>query len=446
MKRLKKLLFWSHLVLGLAGGLVIAVLALTGAALAFEPQIRDVTERHLRLAPPPVAGVVRLTPSALITRAEESAAGKKATSVVLESATDSPAVVQLGRGHTVYLNAHSGAILGQITSRGFFGLMLDVHRRLASGPVGESIVGAANVSFSLLCLTGFYLWWPRTVRALRTVAWLRFSLRGKALHWNLHNAVGVWALLVLLAVSLTGLVFSYTWAGDLIYTLTGTTKPVREASSVTRPAGTPPMSLDTAWQMAESQSPGWQRISHVVPTSPKTPAADTAAPWVFSILEADAPHRTARARLVIDPYSAQVVAWEPFASWNLGRQIRSFVLPIHMGYVFGLPGQIVVFAACLGAFVLVVTGFTLSWKRLMAWRTHRRAALAYRPIPVGLPLPVAAATVAQLPARVAASAQAVGSENHTHAGERHGREPLCAPILFRATPVQSTPCSPSCPP
>ncbi len=446
MKRLKKLLFWSHLILGLAGGLVIAVLAFTGAALAFEPQIRDVTERHLRFVPVPTAGALRLPPSALIGRAEQSAAGKKSTSITLESAPNSPAVVQLGRGHTVYLDAYSGAVLGQIASRGFFGRMLDVHRRLASGPVGEVIVGAANLSFSLLCLTGLYLWWPRTVRALRTVAWPRFSFRGEALHWNLHNVIGVWALPVLVAVSLTGLVFSYTWAGDLIYTLTGTTKPVRETAGVARPAGVQPMSLDTAWQMAEGQAHGWHRISHVVPPEPKAPSADTAAPWVFSILEADAPHRTARARLVIDPYAAQVVSWEPFASWNLGRQIRSFVLPVHMGYVFGLPGQIVVFVACLGALVLVATGFTLSWKRLMAWRTCRGSVLAHRPVPVGIPLPVAPATAAQLPVRVAASAQAVGSENHTHAGERHGREPLRATPLVRATPVRSTPASPSCPP
>jgi uncharacterized iron-regulated membrane protein len=441
VKRLKKILFWIHLVLGLAGGLVIAVLAFTGAALAFEPQIRDVTEQHLRFAPPPAVGAMRLPPGSLIVRAEESTTGKKATSIVLESAADSPAVVQLGRGHTVYLNAYSGAVLGQITSRGFFGLMLDIHRRLAFGPVGENIVGAANVSFSLLCLTGLYLWWPRTVRALRTAAWPRLSLRGKALHWNLHNAIGVWALPVLVAVSLTGLVFSYTWAGDLIYTLTRTTKPTREPAAVTRFDGAQPISLDAAWRMAENQSPGWQRISHVVPAAPESISDVTAAPWVFSILEADAPHHTARTRLVIDPYAAQIVAWEPFSSWNLGRQIRSFVLPVHMGYVFGLPGQIVVFAASLGALVLVVTGFTLSWKRLSAWRTRRRTANSRRAVSTCLPFPVASTTEAQLPARVAASAQAVGSENHTHAGERHGREPICDTPPFRATPVKSTPCS-----
>ena len=42
---LRRLVFWLHLVVGVIAGLVILVLAVTGALLAFEPQILAAADR-----------------------------------------------------------------------------------------------------------------------------------------------------------------------------------------------------------------------------------------------------------------------------------------------------------------------------------------------------------------------------------------------------------------
>ncbi|WDT79120.1 MAG: PepSY-associated TM helix domain-containing protein [Candidatus Manganitrophus sp.] len=44
----RNILFWVHLAAGTVAGLVILVMALTGALIAFEPQIVDFAERGVR--------------------------------------------------------------------------------------------------------------------------------------------------------------------------------------------------------------------------------------------------------------------------------------------------------------------------------------------------------------------------------------------------------------
>src|SRR5687767_1735721 len=53
MKHLRTFLFWSHLVVALAAGLIIAIMALTGAAVAFEPQLLAWVERPSATVAPP---------------------------------------------------------------------------------------------------------------------------------------------------------------------------------------------------------------------------------------------------------------------------------------------------------------------------------------------------------------------------------------------------------
>ena len=61
MKTFRKILFWSHLVAGLAAGLAIGVMCFTGTLLAFEKELVAWAERDARHVEPPAAGTPRLT-------------------------------------------------------------------------------------------------------------------------------------------------------------------------------------------------------------------------------------------------------------------------------------------------------------------------------------------------------------------------------------------------
>ena len=138
-------------------------------------------------------------------------------------------MVNFGRERTVFVNPYTGAVLGEgaKTLRGFFHMVTDWHRWLGtegdSRDIGRAITGACNTAFVVMVVTGFYLWWPRrwTRQALQAVMVPNLKLRGKPRDWNWHNTAGFWSASILICITLTGLVMSYQWANDLLYTLTG---------------------------------------------------------------------------------------------------------------------------------------------------------------------------------------------------------------------------------
>lgn len=84
-------------------------------------------------------------------------------------------------------------------------------------------------------------------------------------------------------------------------------------------------------------------------------------------------HPSPRSQLVLDPFAAEVVKWEPFAGQNLGRRLRACVRPLHTGEAGGSVGQAVALAASTGGVVLVWTGIALAARRFRSWR--RQAAV-----------------------------------------------------------------------
>lgn len=134
--------------------------------------------------------------------------------------------------------------------------------------------------------------------------------------------------------------------------------------------------LDRLWVRAERQVPGWQTISLQIP-----PSAD--GPVIFTIDEGSGGEPHKRAQLALDRATGDVVRWEPFSSYSLGRQIRTILRFAHTGEVAGLVGQTVAGLASAGAVVLVWTGLSLSWRRFRAWTARRsnreRTAVAQSP-------------------------------------------------------------------
>jgi uncharacterized iron-regulated membrane protein len=337
-------------------------------------------------------------------------------SVTLSAHPTAAAIVGFGREQTVFVDPYSGAVLGSgaATLWGFFRVMTDWHRWFGrpgeSREIGRAITGAGTAAFVVLIITGFYLWWPRhwTRVALRVGTVPSLKLRGKPRDWNWHNAVGFWSAPVLFFIALTGVVMSYQWANNLIYTLTGSEPPpLPQRSSADLPGGASAgrggsvpggpgerqvqregeatrdrreragasaesssipvvASLDAMFAAAIQQAPAWRLINIRLPQR-------GAPQMTVMIEEAASLHPYPRSTLTLDVATAAVVKWEPFASYSLGRTIRFWVRPVHTGEAGGLIGQIIAALVSAGGAVLVYTGLALAWRRLWQFgRRHRR--------------------------------------------------------------------------
>jgi uncharacterized iron-regulated membrane protein len=383
---LRQIIFWLHLMTGVMAGLVIGVMSVTGVLLAFERQIIAFAERDVRTVQPPASGVSRLDLDALTTRARAVVPEGKLSGVMLRADPTATVMVNFGRERAVFVNPYTGAVLGEgaKTLRDFFHMVTDWHRWLGteeeSRDIGRAITGACNIAFVVMVVTGFYLWWPRrwTHQAFKVVMVPNLRLRGKPRDWNWHNVAGFWSCSVLLCITLTGLVMSYQWANDLLYTLTGSIPPPRPPrpegraamkrqgrSEEAGKAGATPQyaSLEALFAAAVQQAPHWRSMTVRLPQR-------RAAQLTVTLEEASSLHPYPRSILTLDAATAAVVQWEPYAKYNLGRTIRSWVRPVHTGEAVGVVGQIVTALASAGGVVLVWTGLALAWRRFRA-RTAR---------------------------------------------------------------------------
>src|SRR5215217_3259269 len=268
MKRLRRIIFWCHLPVGVTAGMVILIMCVTGVLLSFEKQITAWADTRGYRSEPPTAETTHLAVETLIAKARETR-GATPTAVTIKSDPSAPAEIAFGRETTLFVNPYTGATLGEDSQkvRSFFRTVTDWHRWLgAKGDninVARAITGACNLGFLFLVMSGFYLWWPRNWnrKALRNVTWFRRGLPSKARDFNWHNVIGFWSAAPLFIIVLSAVVISYTWAGNLVYRVVGETPPTPRANQASQPANNQTTSLsnlETAWQKAEQQVSDWR--------------------------------------------------------------------------------------------------------------------------------------------------------------------------------------------
>jgi uncharacterized iron-regulated membrane protein len=230
--KLRKIIFWLHLTAGLMAGTIIFVMSATGVLLAFERQIVAYVEREARAARPAIPDAPRLSLDTLVANAREAVPDGQLSNLTLSADPTVAAIITMGREQTVLVDPYTGAVRqGATTLRSFFHTVTDWHRWLGTEgetrDIGRAITGACNTAFAVLLMSGFYLWWPRrwTRVAIKAVTIPRLKLQGKPRDWNWHNVAGFWSASVLLLITVTGVVMSYQWAGNLLYILTGSEAP-----------------------------------------------------------------------------------------------------------------------------------------------------------------------------------------------------------------------------
>jgi uncharacterized iron-regulated membrane protein len=314
-----------------------------------------------------------------------------ATALTLKSDKDAPAALEFGRQRMVYLNPYTGEVLGEGSQsiRSFFQQVEQVHRWLAFSGAGRAtarmVTGVANLLFLFLVCSGFYLWWPRawTRQYLRPAIWFRGGLRGKARDWNWHNTIGSWCAIPLFFIVLSGVIMSFPWANRLLFQMTGNEAPAQQRppgaggredgarreneGRAARSEGRGQVSvegLNLLWARAEQQVPGWRSISMRLPGSINAPVS-------FAIDAGDGGRPDLKSTLTLNRKTAEVIRWETFSSFNLGRQLRSWVRFGHTGEAGGMLGETIASMASLGGAFLVWTGLSLALRRLKAARARR---------------------------------------------------------------------------
>jgi uncharacterized iron-regulated membrane protein len=381
---LRKFIFWLHLSAGIAAGIVVLIMSITGVLLTYEKQMIAWADRSY-LAPEP-ADIARIPAGTLMKKVQEASGSAPTTMTVFAG---SSAVSAAAGGSTWYVDSHTGEVLGPSAPRlrRFFRSVTDWHRYVAlSGEnraAGKAITGASNLLFLFIVVSGVFIWWPRKAsqQPLRAAMWFRKGLGGKARNWNWHNVFGFWTAVPLFFVVLSATVISYPWATNLVYTLTGTEAPNqgRGGGGGQNSGAAAPIDLagvDALILRAQQQIPGWKTIALRIPA-----AADSRL--TFTIDKGSAGQPQLRSTLIMDRKTGELAGVETFNDQNLGRRTRSWLRFVHTGEYYGFAGQTIAGVASFAGVMLVWTGFALSLHRFTAWvrRTARKAQVDKRASP-----------------------------------------------------------------
>ena len=378
MRKVRTIVFWLHLALGCLAGLVILAMSVTGVLLAFERQVNAWADVPAVLQSQSQA--TGQAPLDLVLANLKNDGQGVPSELILHSSPKAPVEARFGRERTLYLNPWTGEIIGEPSegTRTFFSSVERVHRSLGLGmqsAVGRGATGAANLVFLFMLLSGLYLWLPKifNLANLKSRVLLRGALVGRAREWNWHHVVGVWTAFPLLFIVLTGVIMSYPWASNLLFTMTGSQPPAGnwrgerppQPNKTTHPSApiessTPQfLGLEELARIAKQQVPGWKSMAIEIPqlaNSMLTVSVDTSL--------GGQPEQSSQ--LILNRQTGHVQAIKRFSDNSAGRKLRAWARFTHTGEEFGLLGETIAAIASVGAIVLVWTGLSMAIRRAQA--------------------------------------------------------------------------------
>jgi len=203
---LRRALFQVHLWSGIALGLYVFMISLTGSLLVFS------NELFRAATPAPTiskSSEPRLTDAQLTQAATRLYPGYRVVKIGRALDPDEAVDVWLRRGADIQrrlFDARTGSDMGKSvpTAIRLISILLDLHDNLLAGSTGRKVNGIGAVVVLVLAITGLVIWWPgvktwrRGLTVHRGVGWKRFI-------WDLHSMIGFWSLGFILVFALSGL-------------------------------------------------------------------------------------------------------------------------------------------------------------------------------------------------------------------------------------------------
>ncbi len=375
-----------HFYAGVFIGPFILIAALSGALYALTPQIERVVYQHELTAPVTDS---RLTLAEQITIAQ-NAIGDAATLSAVRPApnpgdTTRVMFTQDGLGPSqstaVFIDPGTGEVRGQLTVYGTSGALpirtwvSDLHRNLHLGEPGRLYSELAASWLGIVALAGLALWIIRVRRSRTKKDFVRPNLRytgyRRAFTW--HASIGVWVLIGALFLSATGITWSQFAGGnvDKIQSAFDWSTPSVNTSldegeaaaggehahhgATGAPTGAAnPATFDAVLAIA-------QRVNVNTGLVEIRPPAEPGTAWVVQEIQRSFP--TEVDAVAIDGTTMDVVDRTDFADFPLAAKLTRWGIDTHMGSMFGLANQIVLFVVASGIAAMVVLGYVMWWKR-----------------------------------------------------------------------------------
>ena len=388
-----------HLWLSVPFGILITLICFSGAALVFEKEVMELCHRELyfvkkvEAAPLPMEQLMTkvaatLPDSVSVTGVNVSSDPERAYQVTLSKP----------RRASMYVDQYTGEVTGKYERAPFFNFMFRMHRWLLDsmkqdGGIfwGKMIVGTSTLMFVFVLISGVVVWWPRTRKALKNSLKIVANKGWRRFWYDLHVAGGMYTLVFLLAMALTGLTWSFQWYRIGFYKTFGVEvqpsmghgnaaanatakdgkpdgKPEgregrgeRSGNRGERPAGeggrsegrgahrrSPYAHWEQVYEQLAQANPGYKQIS----------VSDGSASVAFNRFG----NQRATDRYKFNPRNGEITETTLYKDLENSGKIRGWIYSVHVGSWGGMLTRILTFIAALIGASLPLTGYYL-WIR-----------------------------------------------------------------------------------
>jgi len=370
---------WLHLWLGLVSGIIVLIVCVTGCIWVFNDEIEGLLEPETKVErqDKPV-----LTPSQLSSIAFGLYPDKvpsyanyqqgRAINLNLRNAKEEG---RRGGGTSLKINPYTGEVISKVEHKkdevDFFRFILNGHRFLwMPYEIGRPIVNYGTMVFVVLLITGLIWWYPKKWnKSTRDKSFkIKWGASFKRVNLDLHNVLGFYSLLFLLAIALTGMVYGIKWYSEGLYWVTSGGDKLAEykrLESDSLQAGkhyTSKQAMDLAWNKVISKHPKSTGFYYNFPDTSKarTSINITVYPTAGQFYNSQGytfDQHTLKELKREDVYSTS------YASSSFGGKLRKMNYDIHVGSILGFPGKVLAFLASLIGASLPITGFLIWYGR-----------------------------------------------------------------------------------
>lgn len=363
-------IFQIHLYSGLIAALYALLIGITGSALVFYPQMRNLQDRDLLRVQ---ETGIRLGADQILDAVRQARPGIHIMSLRLpveERGTFRVSTGHMGKGDEIYVNPFTGRIVGDQGPRNdFLTWLQQLHFNLLAGPRGRIVNGVGGLMMLLLAATGLVIWWPG--KALWRRAMTVESRAGwKRINYDLHSATGFFTLLFTIVISLTGAY--YAWPKQ-------TQRFISRVSPIVQKAAAP--------RLPKRESLTEVPVSHLLDIA----AAAAPGAWVQSVNFAHQHGQPTRIVLMtgdgrqyqytntvyLDPFTGKLLRADLVTGRSFGDAIIAWIPPLHFGtFGGGVPVYVLWLVLGLSPAFLGASGLLMWWnrvavKRVWKWRLAR---------------------------------------------------------------------------
>jgi len=370
-----------HLWLSVPFGIIISLICFSGAMLIFEPEItRSIRNdvyyvSEVKGSPLPVGELAERVSATL----PDSVS---VTEVTIFSDRERTYQVNLSqpRRASVYIDQYTGHITGKSDRIGFFSTIFKLHRWLLDSTnhhgdrvnVGKLLVGISTLMFVVALITGVVIWWPRARRKFVRSVSITFSKGWPGFWKSLHVAGGMYALIFVVAMALTGLTWSFSWYRTAFYAVCGVENTPRISGEAKGRAGKD--KEDSGKRRHEegrgkghrhSEFKNWQEVyDNVSVMNPDAPQI-TVSPGAAIVTLGTLGNGHASDRYEFDGRTGEITSVTKYSDTIGADRLRGWIYSIHTGSFGGIVTRIIwLLGALLGAF-LPLTGYYIWIRRLM---------------------------------------------------------------------------------